>query len=86
MKEICTYILAFLIAMNSYGCATQPLVTESAMPTPFENTMTTQVNDEGEVKSDETVVDTVISLLLIGALVVLGVGFLTCCDISFASN
>jgi len=85
MKEICTYILAILIAMNSYGCATQPLVTESTTPTPFENTMTTQVNDEGDVQSDGAV-DTVLSLLLIGALVVLGVGLLTCCDISFASN
>ena len=85
MKKICTYILAILIAMNSYGCATQPLATESTMPTPFENTTTTQVNDEGEVQSDEAV-DTVLSLLLIGALVVLGVGFLTCCDISFAPN
>ncbi len=85
MKRICSYILAILIAMNSYGCATQPMTTESTTTAPYKDAAEMQVNDEGDIQSDE-IVDTVLSLLLIGAIVVLGVGLLTCCDINFSSN
>ncbi len=85
MKRICSYILAILIAMNSYGCATQPMTTESTTTIPYKNTTTTQVADDNEMQTDDAI-KTIVSLLLIGAIVVLGVGLLTCCDINFSSN
>ena len=85
MKKICSYILAIIVAINSSGCATtQPLITEST-PVPYENAAEMQVNDEGNNQSDE-IVDSVLGLFLIGAVVVLGVGIMTCCDISLSSN
>lgn len=85
MKKICSYILAIIVAINSSGCATtQPLNTKST-PVPYDNTTSMQVADDNEMQSDDAT-KTVVSLLLIGAIVVLGVGMMTCCDISFSSN
>jgi hypothetical protein len=83
MKRISSYILAIIVAINSSGCATTELLSTESTPVPYEYTATMPVADDSDMQTDDAI-KTIVSLLFIGAIVVLGVGMMTCCN--FSSN